>query len=541
MKKKTGLSFAMSQGYLFLSVLGGLLKKNLAQLIFLLICNSAAAQTCYVIKSIPSTPPTGPPDTLISATDYRYGTLPTRIYSSWALDGVGTYTEIPTSNPFWFPGVLNRCGVWGQSHPKTLAFSVCVNIPADKVYYMGFASDNAGTVIIDGVPVLGLVEWNFWGIYPIPLTKGIHFAGFSVDNFDIATPASIGFEIYDNTKQEIINASGYYKLNLIYSTKNELGKIAQAGDPASTYSCPVGYLSDFCSTTTSAPVCSQFVPIEFVITNPTPACISDGADITLPQITAGSSTSLTYTYWADSLATIPLANPNKITKSGTYYIMGSYNDCNIIKPVAVIVNSISTVINKTICPGDTYMGYKESGTYTNTLKAASGCDSVVTLNLTLSPKVNLGPDKSICAGDSILLNPGAFSQYLWQDNTTTPSYTVKAPGTYWVTVIDQNGCMTSDTVIVKFGGCFDSKIPNTFTPNGDGINDVWNINGLQDFPQCTVFIYSRWGQLIFRSTGYAKAFDGTYDGKKLAVGTYYYIINLGGALPQLSGFVTLIR
>jgi len=518
-------------------------------LLLLFFCDTTVAQTCNVISSIPSiTPTSGSFDTLVSATSNDYCTQNARIYNTFTFDEGGyTYTTIPASNTFWINGAgsigpLNRCGVWGNKNPQTIAFSVCVDVPADKSYYMGFAADNAGTVSIDGVPILENIPYSYWGIYKITLTKGTHFVGFSVLNFDVTTPASIGFEIYDNTEQEILNpAVSYGNLNVIYSTKNDIGTRVQTGDPATSYSCPVGYIVDYCSTITTVPVCSQFVPIKLSVSNPAPACLSDGANITLTQVTAGSSTSLTYSYWQDSLATKPLKNPGMITKSGTYYIMGSANGCYLIKPVTVVINSASTTLDKTICPGENYLGHTANGTYLDTLKAANGCDSVVTINLTVNTTVSLGADRTICAGDSVVLSPGLYSKYLWQDQTTKSQYVVKTPGTYWVTVTDENGCTTSDTVVVKFGGCFDSKIPNTFTPNGDGINDTWNISGLQAFPDCSILIYSRWGQQVFTSIGYSRPWDGTYDGKLLPTGTYYYVINLKNNQPPLSGFVTIIR
>jgi len=84
-------------------------------------------------------------------------------------------------------------------------------------------------------------------------------------------------------------------------------------------------------------------------------------------------------------------------------------------------------------------------------------------------------------------------------------------------------------------------IPNTFTPNGDGINDLWNITALNEYPACTVDIYTRYGKLIFQSKGYGNAWDGTYDGSQLPVGTYYYIINTHTGLKQMAGCVTIIR
>jgi gliding motility-associated-like protein len=87
----------------------------------------------------------------------------------------------------------------------------------------------------------------------------------------------------------------------------------------------------------------------------------------------------------------------------------------------------------------------------------------------------------------------------------------------------------------------DVIIPNTFTPNGDGINDAWNIQKIGDYPKCTVQVFNRYGLLVYSSVGYGIPWDGTYNGARLLSGTYYYIINLNAGVPLLSGFVTLIR
>lgn len=84
-------------------------------------------------------------------------------------------------------------------------------------------------------------------------------------------------------------------------------------------------------------------------------------------------------------------------------------------------------------------------------------------------------------------------------------------------------------------------IPNTFTPNGDGINDIWNIKSLTDYPDCMVSVYTRYGSLIYQSKGYASPWDGTTNGKQLPAGTYYYIINPKTGVHQLAGSVTIIR
>ena len=82
---------------------------------------------------------------------------------------------------------------------------------------------------------------------------------------------------------------------------------------------------------------------------------------------------------------------------------------------------------------------------------------------------------------------------------------------------------------------------NTITPNGDGVNDTWEILGIRDYPSCQVYIYDRWGQKVFSSVGYKEPFDGTHNGSPLPVATYYWIINPKNGRQQMNGSVTIIR
>jgi gliding motility-associated-like protein len=69
-------------------------------------------------------------------------------------------------------------------------------------------------------------------------------------------------------------------------------------------------------------------------------------------------------------------------------------------------------------------------------------------------------------------------------------------------------------------------IPNGFSPNGDGYNDLWIIDNIQLFPDCEVEVFNRWGEPLFYSKGYNSPWNGTYGGKPVPVGTYYYLIRL---------------
>ena len=201
-----------------------------------------------------------------------------------------------------------------------------------------------------------------------------------------------------------------------------------------------------------------------------------------------------------------------------------------------------------ICAGGSYIlpsgrAVGSTGRYADTVEYLNGqCDSLVTnLTLAVTQKPQLGPDRFLCAGDSIILNPGVFNSYEWQDGSKAPTYIVANGGTYWVKVIGEAGCQAGDTIKIQESYCSNIKPPNAFSPNGDGINDTWNINGLKSFGGCTVFIYTRWGQLVYKSRGYAKPWDGSANGRELPFGVYYYVINLKNNIPPISGFVTIIR
>jgi len=81
---------------------------------------------------------------------------------------------------------------------------------------------------------------------------------------------------------------------------------------------------------------------------------------------------------------------------------------------------------------------------------------------------------------------------------------------------------------------------NSFTPNGDGINDQWILKGLESDNTAMVQIYNRYGRMVFGSSGYTTPWDGHHQGAKLPQGTYYYRISVRSGKQVVSGVVTLI-
>lgn len=165
------------------------------------------------------------------------------------------------------------------------------------------------------------------------------------------------------------------------------------------------------------------------------------------------------------------------------------------------------------------------------------------------PTVNAGPDLFVLEGGNTILQPVATgndlsyawspSLYLDSANIKNPRSTPLADITYTITVTGRGNCAVDDDVFVKV--LLAPSIPNAFSPNADGINDVWNIKYLESYPGCTIEVFDRSGASIFRSEGYTKPWDGTVKGKPLPVGTYYYIVNPKNGRKQIAGSVTILK
>ncbi len=143
-----------------------------------------------------------------------------------------------------------------------------------------------------------------------------------------------------------------------------------------------------------------------------------------------------------------------------------------------------------------------------------------------------GPDFQIIQGSSAGLGGSGSGTPSWSPpetlsdpNSFTPQASPTATTTYTLTV-DQNGCTATDEAIVTV--TLPIVLTNTFTPNGDGYNDTWQIARIEAYPSADVSIYDRWGQRIYHSIGYSnqKPWDGTRSGSFLPAATYYYIIDL---------------
>ena len=164
--------------------------------------------------------------------------------------------------------------------------------------------------------------------------------------------------------------------------------------------------------------------------------------------------------------------------------------------------------------------------------------------------VDAGPEFTINEGSCVVLIGSAINgaTYLWESgltlddpNLATPEACPLETTVYYLTATNDSGCVGVDSTIV----IVKPEIPDGFTPNDDGKNDVWEIGLLEFYPNSELQIYNRWGELIFNSPEgdrYAIKFDGTFNGKNLPVGTYYYVIKLNdGETEPMTGPITIMR
>ena len=131
--------------------------------------------------------------------------------------------------------------------------------------------------------------------------------------------------------------------------------------------------------------------------------------------------------------------------------------------------------------------------------------------------------------------------YAWSDGSTESSINLSlSPGNYIVTVIDENACTedTSFMIVTISAEC----VPNVFTPNGDNINDTWNLESTFLYSDSEIRIYNRYGRLIFQSVGYSSPWDGKNEnGNDVPEGAYFYNIDIGHDFDPIKGSVTIIR
>jgi gliding motility-associated-like protein len=182
----------------------------------------------------------------------------------------------------------------------------------------------------------------------------------------------------------------------------------------------------------------------------------------------------------------------------------------------------------------------------------SDTSSFDTLYTIPNPIANAGVDDTIFLGGSTNLNASGGVFYTWippgtltDPNINNPIATPLANELYTVTVADLNGCTDSDNVLIIVIDTnivipTDITVCNYITLNGDGLNDVWNITGIDYFTDTEVIVFNNQGQIVYEKTQYMNDWAGTYNGDRLPDGTYFYVVKVSELSKTEKGILTII-
>jgi len=174
---------------------------------------------------------------------------------------------------------------------------------------------------------------------------------------------------------------------------------------------------------------------------------------------------------------------------------------------------------------------------------------VVITTIVDPPPRFLAHDTSLCANSSLKLSAkNVYDAYLWNTGETGSSITVHAPDSYWLRITDLHGCRWSDTITVSLQQhCIEGFfVPQAFTPNGDGHNDLFKplVLNNENLVRYRFEVYNRWGQTVFKTGQPGVGWDGTINGAKQGSAVYAWVLEYqfeNRSAVIIKGTVLLIR
>ncbi len=259
--------------------------------------------------------------------------------------------------------------------------------------------------------------------------------------------------------------------------------------------------------------------------------------------------------------------------------------CDSIATFKLTVSETSdSIINYSICEGESYVfngkTYNKTGNYSDTLINILGCDSIASLELLVNQNTSSIYYETICKGDSISFNGSFYSiagTYQAQltnaklcDSIAGLVLAVSNPASTYIyeTIVDGDSFYFNDDyltiegiyvdtlqsyyncdsiVILQISVIKNVVVPDIFSPNKDGANDVLIIKNLHQYPNNKILIFNRWGNKVWEAGPYLNDWDGTNQfgvtvgGENLPVGTYFYILELGDGSEAYKGYIYLNR
>jgi len=243
--------------------------------------------------------------------------------------------------------------------------------------------------------------------------------------------------------------------------------------------------------------------------------------------------------FSDTAAITVVVNPSPVVQLG--------NDTSLCQGQVITLNAYNRNAIYSWQDGSTSPTFivKKGGEYyvKVDMDKCSASDTILINQLT-TPYFTLGKDTSICEGQQYVLQPSLTitGSLLWQDGSTTPSFSVTKEGIYSLTVSNQCGTYT-DSVIITSGFC-NILMPTGFTPNNDGLNDMFRVKYPFAVKSFHMLVYNSWGEKVFETNKMSEGWNGFWKGEPSPKGVYVWLISFtdtNNKLQQLKGTVTLIR
>lgn len=311
------------------------------------------------------------------------------------------------------------------------------------------------------------------------------YDGFAIDDFFVGTPPATAIDFS-------FNCNGNSNVDFSSSSSNCLNQYKwDFGDPASSLNSSTVQSNNHLFTSSG---------VFNVSLTASGACSSD-TTVTKQVVILGaaiSSTNVTCVGDSDGTASVTIQGAGPFTN--------------------VLWNTIPFQLTYSI------MNLPE-GNYSAVISDSLACG--LTLNTSIipgpfsKPNVDIGNDVRICPGEKIPLIAHNFSTYLWQDGSNDSVFVVTQEGKIVLIVTNEFGCQASDSLLVLEDCINDILFPNSFTPNQDGINEVFL--GVGSEPSGFLLqIFNRWGEVIFESNSMAIGWDGRYQGRFVHDGIYIY-------------------
>ncbi len=176
---------------------------------------------------------------------------------------------------------------------------------------------------------------------------------------------------------------------------------------------------------------------------------------------------------------------------------------------------------------DPSLNVSDTGKYWVSVTSQNGCTAADTAYISTFgsiPSHFLPRDTTICQFAKLTIQPTyAYQNYLWSDQSTASTITVSQPGLYQLQVTDSNQCVGSDSLLLATKECLQGLfVPNAFTPNGDGLNDIFRPLLFGNITRYRFAVYNRWGEKVFETQTSGQGWDGKQNGVPLGNGAFVW-------------------